>query len=291
MDLTSAQLTAWIGAYFWPFLRIGAMLLVAPVFGARMVPKRVRLALGLALAVMVAPLLPAMPVVDALSPEGVLIEINQIVIGLAMGFALQLVFSALVTAGQTIAMSMGLGFAALVDPQNGIQVPVVSQFYLISSTLLFLVLNGHLHLIEMVVDSFRTLPVGIHGLPREAIYDLVVWATQMFAGALMVALPAVTSIMLVNLALGVITRAAPQMNIFSVGFPITLLGGFAIIILTMPGYRTAVHATHERGIRIGARHGGRQWLRMRTARSAQRARQARSSARPVRRARYRVRAS
>jgi flagellar biosynthesis protein FliR len=235
MDLSSAQLTAWIGAYFWPFLRIGAMLLVAPVFGARMVPKRVRLALGLALAVMVAPLLPAMPVVDALSPEGVLIEINQIVIGLAMGFALQLVFSALVTAGQTVAMSMGLGFAALVDPQNGIQVPVVSQFYLISSTLLFLVLNGHLHLIEMVVDSFRTLPVGIHGLPREAIYDLVVWATQMFAGALMVALPAVTSIMLVNLALGVITRAAPQMNIFSVGFPITLLGGFAIIILTMPG--------------------------------------------------------
>ncbi len=235
MDLTSAQLTAWIGAYFWPFLRISAMLLVAPVFGARMVPKRLRVGLGLALAVMVAPLLPAMPVVDALSPEGVLIELNQVVIGLAMGFALQLVFGALVTAGQTVAMSMGLGFASLVDPLNGIQVPVVSQFYLISSTLLFLVLNGHLHLIQMVVDSFHSLPVGTRGLPREAIYDLVVWATQMFAGALMVALPAVTSIMLVNLALGVMTRAAPQMNIFSVGFPITLLGGFAIIIFTLPG--------------------------------------------------------
>jgi len=112
---------------------------------------------------------------------------------------------------------------------------VVSQFYLITSTLLFLVFDGHLHLIQMVVDSFHTLPVGTTGLPRDAIYNLVVWATQMFSGALMVALPAVTSIMLVNLALGVMTRAAPQMNIFSVGFPITLLGGFAIIILTMPG--------------------------------------------------------
>ncbi len=234
MDISSTQLTAWIGAYFWPFLRISAMLMVAPVFGARTVPKRVRIALGLALAVMVAPLLPAMPMVDALSPEGVLIEINQVVIGLAMGFALQMVFGALVTAGQTVAMSMGLGFAALVDPLNGIQVPVISQFYLISSTLLFLVFNGHLHLIGMVVDSFHTLPIGTHGLPREAIYDLVTWATQMFAGALMVALPAVTSIMLVNLALGVMTRAAPQMNIFSVGFPITLLGGFAIIIFTLP---------------------------------------------------------
>lgn len=235
MDITSTQLTAWIGAYFWPFLRISAMLMVAPIFGARTVPKRVRIALGLALAVMVAPLLPAMPMVDALSPEGVLIEINQVVIGLAMGFALQLVFGALVTAGQTVAMSMGLGFAAMVDPLNGIQVPVISQFYLISSTLLFLVFNGHLHLIAMVVDSFHTLPIGTHGLPREAIYDLVTWATQMFAGALMVALPAITSIMLVNLALGVMTRAAPQMNIFSVGFPITLLGGFAIIIFTLPG--------------------------------------------------------
>lgn len=234
MDFTSTQLTAWIGAYFWPFLRIGAMLMVAPVFGARTVPKRVRIALGLALAIMVAPLLPAMPTVDALSPEGVLIEINQVVIGLAMGFALQLVFGALVTAGQTIAMSMGLGFASMVDPLNGIQVPVISQFYLISSTLLFLVFNGHLHLIAMVVDSFHTLPIGTHGLPREALYDLVTWATQMFAGALMVALPAITSIMLVNLALGVMTRAAPQMNIFSVGFPITLLGGFAIIIFTLP---------------------------------------------------------
>lgn len=233
MDFTSAQITAWIGAYFWPFLRIGAMLMVAPVFSARTVPKRVRITLGLGLAVMVAPLLPAMPVVDALSPAGVLIEINQVVIGLAMGFTLQLVFSAFVTAGQAVAMSMGLGFASLVDPQNGIQVPVISQFYLISSTLLFLVFNGHLQLIAMVVDSFHTLPIGVAGLPREAIYDLVVWATQMFAGALMVALPAVTSIMLVNLALGVMTRAAPQMNIFSVGFPITLLGGFVIIIFTL----------------------------------------------------------
>ncbi len=234
MTFTGAQLTAWIGAYFWPFLRIGAMLMVAPLFSTAAVPKPVLIALSLALAALVAPLLPAMPVVDALSPEGVLIALNQMVIGLAMGFVLQLVFGALVTAGQIVAMSMGLGFATLVDPLNGIQVPVVSQFYLITSTLLFLVFNGHLHLIQMVVDSFHTLPVGIHGLPREALYDLVVWTTQMFSGALWVALPAVTSIMLVNLALGVMTRAAPQMNIFSVGFPITLLGGFVIIIFTLP---------------------------------------------------------
>lgn len=234
MNFTSAQISAWIGAYLWPYMRIGAMLMVAPVFGARMVPKTVRIGLGLAISILIAPLLGPMPAVDALSGAGVLIAVQQILIGLVMGFALQLVFSAMVTAGQTVAMSMGLGFAALVDPQNGIQVPVISQYYLISTTLLFLIFNGHLQLIQMVFDSFHTLPVAVNGLPREAYWDLLIWATQMFAGALSVALPAITAIMLVNLALGVMTRAAPQLNIFSIGFPITLLSGFGIILLTLP---------------------------------------------------------
>jgi flagellar biosynthetic protein FliR len=172
--------------------------------------------------------------VHALSAEGFLITAEQVAIGVAMGFILQMVFGAMVVAGQTIATSMGLGFAATIDPQNGVQVPVVSQYFLILATLVFLALNGHLLLIETIVESFYLWPIISGGLPENLAMQTVTWISAVFKGALLIALPAVAAILLVNLAFGVMTRAAPQINIFAVGFPITIIAGFIMIFLSLP---------------------------------------------------------
>ncbi len=234
LTVSASELMSWTEGIIWPFIRIGAMLVAAPIFGARTIPVVVRLLFALALAWMLYPFLPAMPVIDLLSVEGLLVTASQVLIGVAMGFILQTVFSAMVLAGQAIALSMGLGFATLVDPQNGIQVPAVSQIYIILATLLFFALNGHLLFLNMLVQSFRWLPVGPIGLSRNALWEIVSWGGTMYATALLVALPAIASLMLVNIGFGVITRAAPQLNIFAVGFPLTLMLGFVLILFSLP---------------------------------------------------------
>ena len=233
MRLTTVEIAAWVGSFLWPFLRIGAMFIAMPLFSSRMVPVKVRLTLSLLMAGLLAPLIPSVPTVDPLSASGMLIGIHQILIGLAMGFILQLVFAAVAIAGERVAMSMGLGFALMIDPQNGVQVPLLSSYYVLVATLLFLVLNGHLTLIGLLAESFQTLPIGLEGLAREDLWQLVEWASQMFAGAVLVALPMLASLLLVNIAFSLITRSAPQLNIFAVGFPITLLLGFILLLLTI----------------------------------------------------------
>lgn len=233
MLFTSADISTWIATLFWPFTRIAGMLAIAPIFGARMVPVRIRLVIALLLTFLVIPLLPPVPALDPLSAAGVLVTIQQLIIGLAIGFSIQLVFAALVIAGQTIAMGMGLGFAQMVDPQNGVNVPVIGQYYVVIATLLFLALNGHLALISVLVDSFQSLPIGAETLTREDMRAIAYWGTRMFAEAVMVALPAVASILLVNVSFGVVSRSAPQLNVFGVGFPVTLTLGFVVLIFAV----------------------------------------------------------
>lgn len=233
MLFTTADITSWIGTFFWPFVRIAAMLAIAPIFGARMVPVRARLVIALLMTWIIIPLLPPVPAADPLSASGVLVTIQQMLIGMAIGFSLQLVFATLVIAGQTIAMGMGLGFAQMVDPQNGINVPVIGQYFVVIATLLFLALNGHLALIRILADSFQSLPIGIDSLSREEFRQVAEWGTRMFADAMMVALPAVASILLVNLSFGVVSRSAPQLNVFGVGFPVTLTLGFVVLVFAI----------------------------------------------------------
>lgn len=234
--ITSIELNGWIGSLLWPFMRIGAMLMAAPVFGARLVPVRVRLALAMTLAWILSPMVYAdLVVIDPLTAEGLMVGVQQVLIGLAMGFTLQMVFSAVVIAAQSMAMSMGLGFATAVDPQNGVQVPVIAQYYLTLATLIFLALGGHLLLIQVLVDSFQSLPVSLEGLSREGLWALVNWGGRMFAGAVLIALTAITSLLIINLAFGVMSRAAPQLNIFGVGFPVMMIAGFIVILLGLPG--------------------------------------------------------
>lgn len=234
MNFTSTELISWVTLYLWPFFRIAALIGVAPIYGTRTVPVRIKLIIAVALTMMVAPILPRMNFVDPLSFDGLVVAFHQILIGLAIGFAVTFVFSALVTGGQVVAQLMGLGFASMMDPQNGVSVPVIGQFYTILATLLFLVLNGHLILVDVLVTSFQTLPIGEYGMAPEKIWQLVMWSKWIFIAAVIIALPSITALLLVNIAFGIMTRSAPQLNIFAIGFPITLLLGFIVILLSLP---------------------------------------------------------
>lgn len=233
ITVTTGQLEGWVALYLWPFIRIGGCLMVAPVFGAAFVPARSRLILAGAMTLLVAPLLPATQVAPFSGP-GFVIAAQQLLIGLAMGFVVQIVFDALSMAGQLLANSMGLSFAFNVDPLRGTGTPVIGQFYSIFVTLTFLALNGHLTLLEVLVDGFRSLPVGTTGLGPEGAMKVVTWGGRIFSGALLVSLPGVTALLIVNLAFGVVSRAAPSLNLFAIGFPVTLVCGLAIVMLGLP---------------------------------------------------------
>ncbi|MBE0493857.1 MAG: flagellar biosynthetic protein FliR [Thiomicrospira sp.] len=234
MSFSYQELLQLIGLYFWPFVRIGAMLSIIPLFGMRSVPVRSRLILTLLITVAVAPMLTLPPPVDPFSWTGLMYIVQQILIGLAMGVIFLVVFQAFVIAGHMIAMGMGLAFASMVDPASGVQAPVVSQYFTIVVTLLFLALNGHLMVIYAVVDSFHYLPVGTQMLTTESFKLVYEFGGYMFSAGVLVALPAITALLLINISFGVITRAAPALNIFAVGFPITLLAGLVMMIYTTP---------------------------------------------------------
>lgn len=234
MLITTTQLSAWLGDFLWPLMRVGMLFAVAPIFGGRLVPIRMRVVLSVLVTWVLLPVIPAAPPVDPLSGAGVLITAQQLLIGLLLGFLLQMVFTALMLAGHAIATGMGLGFASMVDPQNGVNVPVISQYYVTLATLLFLALDGHLLLISVLADSFQSMPVAVDGISRQSLWDVVAWGSRMFAGGILIALPAVTALLMTNIAFGVITRAAPQLHIFNIGFPITLALGFVVMFVSLP---------------------------------------------------------
>jgi len=233
--LDSAAITNAIAGFLWPFFRFGALFAIMPVLGGGEVPAKVRIALALVLTALVVPILPPPPALDPLSAASILVTLQEFVIGFAMGLLILIVFNAITLAGESIAITMGLGFALMNDPQNGVSVPTVSRFYLTLATLLFLSLDGHHAVLALAVSSFHTLPVG-GSLGPDATWQLLSWAAVIFRGALGVALPGLAAMLTVNLLMGVMTRSAPQMNIFSVGFPLTMMTGFLAILLTLPAF-------------------------------------------------------
>jgi len=235
-EWSSLEISSWVGRHLWPLFRIASFLMIVPLFGNQMVPMRVRLGLALLLTMVVVPNLGPMPLVDALSWQSVEIILYQVMVDVGMGFMVMVLFQLFVVAGQIIAMQMGLGFASMMDPGNGVSVTVLSQFYLMLVSLVFLGMNGHLVLIEVLVESFRTIPIGQQGFASEGLVQLFSMLSWMFVGALMIALPVVTALLIVNIAFGVMTRAAPQMNIFSLGFPVTLIFGLFVVWVSMSGF-------------------------------------------------------
>ncbi|WP_159972311.1 flagellar biosynthetic protein FliR [Pseudomonas sp. 8Z] len=218
-----------------PFFRIAALLMVMPIIGTQLVPTRVRLYLALAISVVLVPGIPPMPQVDALSVRSIMMIAEQVLIGVMFGFILQLFFHIFSVAGQIIAMQMGMGFASMVDPTNGVSVPVLGQFMLMLVTLLFLAINGHLVVLEVLAQSFISLPPG-QGLMVQHYWELAGKLSWVIGAGLLLTLPAVTALLVINLAFGVMTRAAPQLNIFSIGFPLTLALGLVIFWISLSDF-------------------------------------------------------
>lgn len=227
LALTDAQISTWVASFILPLFRVAAVLMTMPVFGTTLVPQRVRLYFAVAITVAIVPALPPMPTVNALDLSALMLIAEQIVIGSLLGLSLQLFFQAFVIAGQIISVQMGMGFASMVDPTNGVSVAVIGQFLTMLVTLLFLAMNGHLVVFEVLTESFTTLPVG-EGLVVGQFWELVGRLSWVLGAALMLVLPAITALLVVNIAFGVMTRAAPQLNIFSIGFPLTLVMGLVI---------------------------------------------------------------
>ena len=238
--VTVAQLESWIGSAFWPFVRIGACLMVAPLFGANYLPRRLRIVIALALTVVLLPVIPRPTSLTLMSADGFVTTAQQVLIGVAMGFALQLMFDALTLAGQLLANAMGLGFAFTVDPLRAVSTQSLGQLYVLLGTLTFLALNGHIALIETLARSFQTLPIGPHGLSPAALHVLANWGSTMLLGAVRIALPGLTALLVINLAFGVTSRAAPALNLFAVGFPITLAIGMLVVLLSLPSMQSGL---------------------------------------------------
>lgn len=229
--ITDTQIALFVQQYFLPFARIGALLMTMPVIGTRIVPARSRIVAAFFLTAMVVPILPPLQVAPSLSMGTVILVIHELLIGLALGFGMQVAFQVFVLTGQYLAMKMGLGFASMNDPTNGVQTTVLSQFYLVLVTLTFVVMNGHLLLIELLLQSFQTLPPTQFQFQREQAFQVVSLGSWLFASALVISLPVMTSLLVVNMAFGVMSRAAPQLNIFAVGFPFTLICGMLLVWL------------------------------------------------------------
>lgn len=234
LEIPADQLLTWVQTGLLVLARIASMLMLAPVFGERGVPQTVRLMIVLPLTVLVVPLLPPATPLTLFSAPWVSAMAQQVLIGIAMGLTLRLVFEAFALAGELIANSMGLGFAQLADPIRGVSTPIVGQFLIIVASLLFVASGAHLTLINALVDSFRDRPVADTVIDLGNVRLMIDWAGSLFAGGVQLALPVLAAMLAVNLAIGVLGRSAPTINLMAVGFPLTLVLGLLMLQWLLP---------------------------------------------------------
>ncbi|WP_319240718.1 flagellar biosynthetic protein FliR [uncultured Propionivibrio sp.] len=248
ISLTTAEINAWIVAFLFPLARILALLASAPPFNNLGLSIRVRLMLGLAITVAVAPALPAMPRIAPASGFGLLILAQQMLIGFAMGFSLRLVFNAIDMAGTLISNLAGLGFATAYDPQNTAQTPVVSELIGYIALLLFLSIDGHLMVIATVVQSFSTIPVNLGSVAAASWQNIASAGGIIFSSGVLLSLPILVTLMIANIALGVLGRVAPQLNLMAIGFPVTIVIGFAALLASMNYLAAPLQTLFEYGL-------------------------------------------
>ena len=233
LQFTSDQFVQWLGIYFWPMLRIMALISTAPILSEKSVPKRIKIGLGMVITIIVAPSLPAVDI-PIFSPNAIWIALQQVMIGVALEHTMQLAFAAVRTAGAQSGLQTSLFFATVFDPGSQLNMPVLARIIDLLAMLLFLSFNGHLWLISMLVDTFHTLPIGDNPVNSNAFLALVRAAGLIFLNGLMLALPVITLLLTVNLALGLLNRMAPQLSVFVIGFPVTLTVGLLLMSLLMP---------------------------------------------------------
>ena len=246
VSFTEAQVLAWITPLVWPFLRALALFSALPVLGTRMVPARVRVALAAFIALAMQPSLPAFAAVALDSPAALPLIAQQFVIGLALGFSVRLVFAAVEFAGEIIGLQMGLNYAGFFDPLSAASATATSRFFGTTVSWLFIVINGHLLVIMALAQSFNVFPVGPEPFAFLREVQPQRWGAEIFTTGLWIALPLITMLMFVNLVLGAISRVAPQINIFAVGFPVTLGVGLLGLVLTLPALAQPFTMTLQR---------------------------------------------
>jgi len=248
MEFTESVVNQYLADFILPFTRIAALVMMMIGLGARTIPTRIKLFLCVTLTLAVMPAIPPTNIERLLSFTTFLMIGQQTLIGISLGFVTVMVVNTFTLAGQIIAMQSGLGFASLVDPASGMNVPAVGQFFLILSTLLFWTMDGHLAYLQFIVVSFDTLPIGSEQFASVKYNEIVLWGRWMFATALSLALAPLTAMLLINFSFGIMTRAAPQLNIFAIGFPITMMAGLLIMWLTFGNFLTHFELQWQRAL-------------------------------------------
>lgn len=248
ISINSNELIALISSFIWPLTRILGLIAVAPPFGNNTVPVQIKIALCVMLALIIAPTLPPMNGADPISLSGIMVLAQQLVVGMAMGFIMRIVFASIELAGEVAGLTMGLGFATFFDPQTQGRSSAIAQFLVLTATLLFLTLNVHLSLIATLVESFKTIPISTSLTSGFDFHRLALWGEQIFSVGLRLSLPIVAALLITNVALGILTRAAPQLNLFGIGFPITIGVGFLMLGMILPYLRLPIENLFQMGI-------------------------------------------
>ncbi len=250
ISITSAQLDVWIAAFMFPLSRILGMLAVAPLFNIAAISVMTRLVLGVAMTIAIVPILPPMPPIPAGSWLGLVVLAEQMLIGIVIGTTLRIAFTAIDYAGSLIGLQMGLSFAVFYDPQNAAQTPVISEFVNLVSLLIYIASNGHLMSLAALAESFTLFPVALTPFPATGFGAVLHWAAAIFSMGLLLALPLVAALLIANIALGVLSRVAPQLNLFAIGFPVTLGAGFFMLMLSMPYLGAAMEHLYEQAFMV-----------------------------------------
>ncbi|WDZ98029.1 flagellar biosynthetic protein FliR [Herbaspirillum sp. WKF16] len=250
LTFTSQQLYAWIAMFIWPTTRILGLLSIAPPFGNTSVPMLVKILLGIAISGVISSDVPIPAALDPMSMTGLLILLQQLLIGLSMGLAMRVVFASVEAAGELVSSTMGLSFAAFFDPMSQGRTSVVSQVFSLLATMVFLSLNGHLLLLQVMAESFHSLPISAQPITTEGFHQLALWGAKVFSMGLQMSLPLLVALLITNLALGILTRAAPQLNLFGIGFSITMLAGFILIGFGLPYMLTPMQRFLSDGIEM-----------------------------------------
>jgi flagellar biosynthetic protein FliR len=247
ISLSDAQFDAWLAAYLFPLARILGLVATAPLFDNAALTVRIRLALGLAIALALAPALPPHAPIAPASWTGLLVLASQTLIGIALGFTMRVAFAAVDVAGDLIGLQMGLSFAVFYDPQNASESPIVAEVLGLLTLLIFLALNGHLMMLALLAQSFSTLPIGAESFTAAGWGALARGGASLFSLGVLLSLPLIAALLITNIALGVLTKAAPQLNLFAVGFPLTIVAGFVVLALAMPYFGSALDRLFAQG--------------------------------------------
>lgn len=244
IELPVDLVAQWITGLLWPLCRIAGLIAMAPILGESTIPARVKIGLAAVCTLLVSPLLGAMPHVAPASYAGLMIATQQVLIGMALGLCVRLIFTAAMMAGEFVGLEMGLAFASFFDPATGANTAVLSRFINLVAMLLFLAVNGHLLMLDGLVRTFEFLPVGQTPDPMgwQALMD---WSRELWVSGMLLALPLIIVLLAINLALGILNRTAQQLSVFAVGFPITLTTGLVVLAIALPqsgGFMTSLFA-------------------------------------------------